>query len=49
MSLQHRYSSTFGTRLGRIKAGGISIVSQSGGLINAFIELGNNRALGFNI
>jgi acyl-CoA synthetase (NDP forming) len=48
ISLQHRFSSTFGRGSGAIKAGGISIVSQSGGLINAFIELGNNRALGFN-
>lgn len=48
MSLQHRFSSTFGKPPQAIKAGGISIVSQSGGLINAFLELGNSRALGFN-
>jgi acyl-CoA synthetase (NDP forming) len=48
MSLRHRFSSTFGKPPQSIKAGGISIVSQSGGLINAFLELGNARALGFN-
>lgn len=46
--LRHGYSSSFGNSQESIKAGGISIVSQSGGLINAFIELGGNRALGFN-
>ena len=48
LGLQSRYSSTFGRGPDAVLAGGISIVSQSGGLINAFIELGNNRALGFN-
>ena len=48
MSLRHRFSSTFGKPPQSIQAGGISIVSQSGGLINAFLELGNARALGFN-
>ncbi|MEA3027758.1 MAG: hypothetical protein QOF91_3043, partial [Alphaproteobacteria bacterium] len=48
MSLRHRFSSTFGKPPQSIKAGSISIVSQSGGLINAFLELGNARALGFN-
>jgi len=47
-TLGRRYSSTFGRGPGDVKPGGISIVSQSGGLINAFIELGNNRAIGFN-
>lgn len=28
--------------------GGVSIVSQSGGLLNAAIELGHNRSIGFN-
>lgn len=28
--------------------GGVSVVSQSGGLLNAVIELGHNRTLGFN-
>lgn len=28
--------------------GGVSVVSQSGGLLNAIIELGHNRSLGFN-
>ncbi|MDH3240038.1 MAG: acetate--CoA ligase family protein [Alphaproteobacteria bacterium] len=31
-----------------LKAGGVSVVSQSGGLINATMELGINRGLGFN-
>lgn len=48
MSLAHRFSSTFGKPPQAIKKGAISIVSQSGGLINAFLELGNSRALGFN-
>jgi acetyltransferase len=48
LSLRRGYSSTFGRGADVVGAGGISIVSQSGGLINAFIELGNNRALGFN-
>lgn len=47
-SLRYGYSSSFGTNQDFIRAGGISIVSQSGGLINAFLELGNNRAIGFN-
>jgi acetyltransferase len=47
-TLSRRYSSTFGRGPDDVKPGGISIVSQSGGLINAFIELGNSRALGFN-
>jgi acetyltransferase len=48
MSLRHRFSSTFGKPPQSVKAGGISILSQSGGLINAFLELGDARALGFN-
>src|SRR5262245_10890223 len=47
-TLGRRYSSTFGRGPDAVRPGGISIVSQSGGLINAFIELGNSRALGFN-
>src|ERR1043166_1438497 len=47
-TLGRSYSSTFGRGRDAVKSGGISIVSQSGGLINAFIELGNSRALGFN-
>jgi acyl-CoA synthetase (NDP forming) len=46
--LRHGYSSSYGRNQNSIRAGGISIVSQSGGLINAFIELGDSRALGFN-
>jgi acyl-CoA synthetase (NDP forming) len=47
-TLGRRYSSTFGRGPDAVKSGDISIVSQSGGLINAFIELGNSRAIGFN-
>ncbi|HSR56433.1 MAG TPA: acetate--CoA ligase family protein, partial [Alphaproteobacteria bacterium] len=31
-----------------LKSGGVSVVSQSGGLINATMELGINRGIGFN-
>src|SRR5262245_3480508 len=48
LSLRRRYSSMFVKAPESIRPGGISIVSQSGGLINAFVELGGNRALGFN-
>ena len=31
-----------------LAAGGVSLVSQSGGLLNATVELGHNRTIGFN-
>jgi acyl-CoA synthetase (NDP forming) len=48
MSLKRRFNASFVSTPGLLKAGGISIVSQSGGLINAFVELGFARDLGFN-
>lgn len=48
MSLKRRFNASFVSTPGEMKAGGISIVSQSGGLINAFMELGYARGLGFN-
>jgi acyl-CoA synthetase (NDP forming) len=47
-SLQRRYAATFTNLPEGLRSGGISIVSQSGGLINALLELGRNRQLGFN-
>jgi acyl-CoA synthetase (NDP forming) len=47
-SLQRRYAATFTNLPAGLLPGGISIVSQSGGLINALLELGRNRQLGFN-
>lgn len=48
LSLQRNFDSSFVSTPGPLKKGGISIVSQSGGLINAFTELGYARDLGFN-
>lgn len=48
LSFQRQFGGSFTSLPGRIKVGGISIVSQSGGLINAFMELGYARDLGFN-
>lgn len=47
-SLRRRYAATFVNFPGGLEAGGISVMSQSGGLINALLELGRNRGLGFN-
>jgi acyl-CoA synthetase (NDP forming) len=47
-SLQRRYAATFVNFPAALKTGGISVMSQSGGLINALLELGRNRDLGFN-
>jgi acetyltransferase len=47
-ALRYGYSSSFGVNQAAIREGGISMVSQSGGLINAFIELADNRKIGFN-
>lgn len=47
-SLQRRFAASFVPRPAGLKPGGISIISQSGGLINASLELGRNRHLGFN-
>lgn len=48
LSLRRHFDSSFVSFPGQILPGGISIVSQSGGLINAFTELGYTRGLGFN-
>lgn len=48
LSFQRGFGGSFASLPGRIKVGGISIVSQSGGLINAFMELGYARDLAFN-
>ena len=47
-ALRYGYSSSFGVNQASIREGGISMVSQSGGLINAFIELADSRRIGFN-
>jgi acetate---CoA ligase (ADP-forming) len=47
-SLRRRYAATFVNFPDGLEAGGISVMSQSGGLINALLELGRNRGLGFN-
>lgn len=47
-SLKRRFAATFVNSPAGLKTGGISICSQSGGLINALLELGRNRGLGFN-
>jgi acetyltransferase len=47
-SLQRRYAATFVNFPAGLRTGGISVMSQSGGLINALLELGRNRGLGFN-
>jgi acetyltransferase len=48
MSLKRRFNTGFVSMPGELKTGDISIVSQSGGLINAFVELGFSRDIGFN-
>jgi acyl-CoA synthetase (NDP forming) len=48
LSRKNGFASSFVRAARPIEAGPISIVSQSGGLINALLELGANRALGFN-
>lgn len=48
LSFKRRFCASFASTPGPMKVGGISIVSQSGGLINAFMELGYARGLGFN-
>jgi acetyltransferase len=47
-SLERGFAATFVNAPKGLKTGGISICSQSGGLINALLELGRNRGLGFN-
>ncbi len=47
-SLKYGFGNTFGEIPPGTMAGGISVISQSGGLLNAVAELGHNRNVGFN-
>ena len=47
-SLAHGFAATMMDIPGEAVAGGISVVSQSGGLLNAIAELSNNRGIGLN-
>ncbi len=47
-SLQHRFAATMADVPAHAAAGGISLVSQSGGLLNSFAELTANRGIGIN-
>jgi acetyltransferase len=47
-SLAHGFAATMMDIPGEAAAGGISVVSQSGGLLNAIAELANNRGIGLN-
>ena len=48
VGLHHRLATAFTNLPKDLVKGGVSVVSQSGGLINATLELGINRGLGFN-
>ena len=47
-SLGHRFAATMADIPAQAEAGGISLVSQSGGLLNSFAELTTNRGIGVN-
>ncbi len=47
-SLAYRFAATMADIPGTAAAGGISLVSQSGGLMNSFAELATNRGIGAN-
>src|SRR5262249_44501821 len=47
-SLHYRFAATMADIPSTAVAGGISLVSQSGGLLNSFAELVNNRGIGVN-
>jgi len=47
-SLAHGFAATMADVSGLATAGGISLVSQSGGLLNSFAELTANRGIGVN-
>ena len=47
-SLGYRFAATMADIPDRRRAGGISLVSQSGGLLNSFAELTANRGIGVN-
>ncbi|MFM2128510.1 MAG: hypothetical protein RL477_56, partial [Pseudomonadota bacterium] len=48
LGLKARLGTAFTNLPAGVVEGGVSVVSQSGGLLNAVIELGHNRAIGFN-
>jgi acyl-CoA synthetase (NDP forming) len=48
LSRARNYAASFMRLPNDLKTGGISVISQSGGLTNALTELGRNRGLGFN-
>jgi acetyltransferase len=47
-SLNYRFAATMADIPAYAPSGGISLVSQSGGLMNSFAELANNRGIGLN-
>jgi acetate---CoA ligase (ADP-forming) len=47
-SLNYRFAATMADIPKEATSGGISLVSQSGGLMNSFAELATNRGIGFN-
>ncbi|WFU49057.1 acetate--CoA ligase family protein [Sinorhizobium terangae] len=47
-TLAHRFAATMADIPAKLDAGGISLVSQSGGLLNAVAELSANRGIGMN-
>jgi acetyltransferase len=47
-SLNYRFAATMADIPADALSGGISLVSQSGGLMNSFAELANNRGIGIN-
>jgi acetate---CoA ligase (ADP-forming) len=47
-SLHHRFAATMADIRSTAAAGGISLVSQSGGLLNSVVELATNRGIGVN-
>src|SRR5215470_9308997 len=47
-SLHYRFAVTVGDIPGAAAAGGVSLVSQSGGLLNSVAELATNRGVGIN-
>ena len=48
VGLKHPLATAFTNMPAGLRKGGVSVVSQSGGLLNATMELGINRGLGFN-
>jgi len=48
IGLKAKFATAFTNLPKRLITGPVSVVSQSGGLLNAVIELGHNRTLGFN-